>query len=57
MNMKAGKASDMSGLAAEMLKVEFELLQLCMLDLFNDTLVHGKPPPCQVEIYAAYRDF
>jgi hypothetical protein len=43
--MKAGKAHDTTGLAAEMLKVECALLRIMILDLFNDVLMTGRPPP------------
>ena len=43
--MKNGKARDTSGLIAEMLKTKCEQLQTMILDLFNDILVKGRPPP------------
>ena len=45
--MKAGKAHDTAGLAAEMLKVECGLLRSVILDLFNDVLISRSPPPSE----------
>ena len=44
-NMNSGKACDASGLVAEMMQVDCDALQRMILDLFNDVLVSGRPPP------------
>lgn len=44
-NMKSGNACGASGLIAEMMKVDCEALQRMILDLFNDVLISGRPPP------------
>ena len=43
--MKAGKARDTSGLAAEMLKTDRDRLLGVILELFNDIFVLGRQPP------------
>ena len=43
--MKTGKASDSSGIAAEMLKIDCPILQEMVLDLFNEVLTSRVIPP------------
>ena len=45
--MKRRRACDTNGLIAEMPKTECELLQHVILDVFNNVLVLGKPPPSE----------
>ena len=43
--MKLGKARDQKGIAAEMIKLDCELLHLMIFELFNDVLESDRKPP------------
>ena len=45
--MRLGRARDMSGIIAEMIKIDCFLLHEMILDLFNDVLMPGAQPPTE----------